>query len=100
MKQLLITIAVVLLVECGVKAVFAFLNIVVVLAACIFCAEIGCTDEGKKSDMAKHFASAIGTSEYQVGFYSLIIMVVSFLITLPHSSIKLRQNSKLYNFRC
>ncbi len=66
-----------------VKAVSAFLKIVGVLSGFLFCAAIGCTDEGEKSYAAKHLASAIGTSEYQVGIYSLIIMVVSFLIVLP-----------------
>ena len=65
------------------KAVSAFLKIVGVLAGFLFGAAIGCTDEGEKSYAAKHLASAIGTSEYQVGIYSLVIMVVSFLIALP-----------------
>ena len=59
------------------KAVSAFLKIVGVLAGFLFGAAIGCTDEGEKSYAAKHLASAIGTSEYQVGIYSLVIMVIS-----------------------
>lgn len=60
-----------------VKAVSAFLKIVAVLSGFLFCAAIGCTDEGKKNYAAEHLASAIGTSEDQVGIYSLITMVLS-----------------------
>ena len=60
-----------------VKAVSAFLTIVAVLSGFLFCAAIGCTDEGEKNYATEHLASAIGTSEDQVGIYSLITMVIS-----------------------
>ena len=60
-----------------VKAVSTFFKIVGLLSAFLFFSAIGCTDDGEKSYAAEHLASATGTTEGQIGMYSLITMVIS-----------------------